>query len=511
MFCPKCGKKNVDGAKFCSFCGAELPAAVVREPAPAADAAEESAAAAAPDAAAAAEASAEAAPAVDTQAETDAPSSDVLADSGAVPAAGTPSADSGVGSAAAAASAATGTRVVAPGDVHAPRKRSKLPVALAGIAVVAVAVIALAVFVLPGVFGSIFGGDSNDVDEQANAASLSYGLASSADGWDYFYCVTRQAIVRAKPGSELEDVLVVPDDPTLTYEAPKFYVTSIAADGDLVYYVAQSFNNTSPYTQLRCVSGDGKGDHLVLDLTNQSSDDGAYTMVRGLYAYDGRAYLVLNEGSYDADISTMRVVSIGASGEEEPRTECTLDDSYDSVIVTPEKIYYVQNTYNSSAQNYTSIYMANLDGSDTSRVFMGEGESVSDLALANGKIVGCFYNTVANAQNVRVIDPETGEDETLYAGRTDEWIRMLAVSDDTVYLENGTVEQYDITSWDLMTVPLSGGDATTLATDIDYYNPTAAVVNGHLLVLENGQDISSSGARAQARDLESGEVIEEYL
>lgn len=506
MFCPKCGKKNVDGAKFCSFCGAELPAVVVQEPAPAEDAAKESA------------------PAADTQVEASAAVEDLLADTGAArtgaadtsaapTAAEEPIADSGAGSAmtASSASAVTGTRVVAPGDVHAPRKRSKLPVALAVVAVVAVAVIALAVFVLPGVFGSIFGGDSNDVDEQANAASLSYGLASSADGWDYFYCVTRQAIVRAKPGSELEDVLVVPDDPTLTYEAPKFYVTSIAADGDLVYYVAQSFNNTSPYTQLRCVSGDGKGDHLVLDLTNQSSDDGAYTMVRGLYAYDGRAYLVLNEGSYDADISTMRVVSIGASGEEEPRTECTLDDSYDSVIVTPEKIYYVQNTYNSSAQNYTSIYMANLDGSDTSRVFMGEGESVSDLALANGKIVGCFYNTVANAQNVRVIDPETGEDETLYAGRTDEWIRMLAVSDDTVYLENGTVEQYDITSWDLMTVPLSGGDATTLATDIDYYNPTAAVVNGHLLVLENGQDISSSGARAQARDLESGEVIEEYL
>ena len=504
MFCPKCGKKNVDGAKFCSFCGAELPAVVVQEPAPAEDAAKESA------------------PAADTQVEASAAVEDLLADTGAArtgaadtsaapTAAEEPIADSGAGSAMTASSDVTGTRVVAPGDVHAPRKHSKLPVALAGIAVVAVAVIALAVFVLPGVFGSIFGGDSNEVDEQANAASLSYGLASSADGWDYFYCVTRQAIVRAKPGSELEDVLVVPDDPTLTYEAPKFYVTSIAADGDLVYYVAQSFNNTSPYTQLRCVSGDGKGDHLVLDLTNQSSDDGAYTMVRGLYAYDGRAYLVLNEGSYDADISTMRVVSIGASGEEEPRTECTLDDSYDSVIVTPEKIYYVQNTYNSSAQNYTSIYMANLDGSDTSRVFMGEGESVSDLALANGKIVACFYNTVADAQNVRVIDPETGEDETLYAGRTDEWIRMLAVSDDTVYLENGTVEQYDITSWDLMTVPLSGGDATTLATDIDYYNPTAAVVNGHLLVLENGQDISSSGARAQARDLESGEVIEEYL
>lgn len=506
MFCPKCGKKNVDGAKFCSFCGAELPAVVVQEPAPAEDAAKESA------------------PAADTQVEASAAVEDLLADTGAArtgaadtsaapTAAEEPIADSGAGSAmtASSASAVTGTRVVAPGDVHAPRKHSKLPVALAGIAVVAVVVIALAVFVLPGVFGSIFGGDSNEVDEQANAASLSYGLASSADGWDYFYCVTRQAIVRAKPGSELEDVLVVPDDPTLTYEAPKFYVTRIAASGNLVYYVAQSFNNTSSYTQLRCVTGDGQGDHLVLDLTNQSGDDDAYTMVRGLYAYDDRAYLVLSEGSYDADISTMRVVSIDANGEEEPRTECTLDDNYASVIVTPEKIYYVQNTYNSSAQNYSSIYVANLDGSDTSRVFMGEGESVTDLALANGKIVGCFYNTVAGAQNIRVIDPETGEDETLYAGRTDEWIRMLAVSDDTVYLENGTVEQYDITSWDLMTVPLSGGDATTLATDIDYYNPTAAVVNGHLLVLENGQDISSSGARAQARDLESGEVIEEYL
>ena len=46
---------------------------------------------------------------------------------------------------------------------------------------------------------------------------------------------------------------------------------------------------------------------------------------------------------------------------------------------------------------------------------------------------------------------------------------------------------------------------------MDYYNASGAVMNGHLLLTENGQDIGSVAMRAMAIDLKTGEVLEEYI
>lgn len=491
MFCPKCGKKNADDAKFCPFCGAKLPSA------PMADAAKEfgqmeslpeDAGAGAGAGAMGGEQAADAVAAADA-------------------------ASTGTPGTAASSAPATGTRVVTPGSMPAARKKSHvLPLAIAG--VIVVAIIAAAVFVLPGVFGSIFGGGGDDTEERANASVLTYGLASPSDGYDYFYSYPRQAIVRVKAGStDVEDVLVVPDNTELSYDAPAFYVTHVAADDGIVFYTTQRINydQGTSTVELRCVTAEGEGDHKLLDLGNGNDDD-SYTSVNGLYAFGGRVYVVLQEGSYAADLTTMRVVSIDAMGEEDPRTECTLDDYYGNIIVAPEKLYYVKTTYNSGGKNYSSVYASNLDGSEAERIYSTEGATVSEFALSGGKLVCWCYDSLASTQSIVLVDPETGTDETIYTSAYGEWIGLLAVSDSAVYLESAQLNEnsYDITTWDLKFVPLGGGEAETLATGLDYYNATAYVSNGRLMLLENGQDISSSGMQAEAIDLKTGEVIEEY-
>lgn len=390
-------------------------------------------------------------------------------------------------------------------------KRSVLPLAIAG--VVVVAIIAVAVFVLPGVFGGIFGGGKDDVQDRANAGILTYGMASPAGDYSYFYCYPSQGIVRMKPGqSELETVLAVPDSTEVSYKTPAFYVTRVAADGDLVFYTTMHYDNDTNVSvcELRCVASDGSDDRLLLDLSNQDMDD-AYTSVNGLYAYDGRVYVVLQEGSYEADMTSIRIVSLDASGEGEARTECTLDDYYGNVIVTPDKLYYVKTTYNPDGVNYSQVYASNIDGSDATRIYSTEGKTVTEFALAHDDLVMWCYDSVSSTQEIVLLDPESGEAQTLYESAYGEWIGLLAVSEDAVYLESADANAYDISEWDLKRVPLGGGEAETLAENLGYYNATAFMSNGYLVVMENGQDISSSAMRVMVLDPDTGKVVEEYV
>lgn len=109
------------------------------------------------------------------------------------------------------------------------------------------------------------------------------------------------------------------------------------------------------------------------------------------------------------------------------------------------------------------------------------------------------------------IDIETGDCEVLYRTDSNENADLLTLYDDAAYLmryERGT---YDASTWDLVRVSLGSGETETVRTNLDYYNPRMAAMNGHLLLLENGQDISSMGVRVGVVDPDDGSVIEEYV
>ena len=481
MFCPKCGAENPDGAKFCVKCGAGLPVVQKAEPVVAGSGAVAEDAAAAPDAASAPTGS-----------------------DAAVPAGfGEAASDAGAPAAAAPGVASTGTRIATPASVPAPRKKSPLPLVIAG--VVVVALVAVAIFVVM----NLFGGEKETVEQKANASTLAYGI-SSAGGYDYFYSAEMEAICRAKPGSEVEKVLPVPNDTSMGYSRPEFYVMGVAADGDSVFYTILGYEPETydSYLQLRCVNADGSDDRLLKEFEHGVD---TYVNMGSLYAYDGRAYLAVTESDSYGNGKT-EIISIDAAGEDE-RIECTMESSYTQFVVLPDKIYYTEQEYGYSDGDlgFAAIYVRNIDGSGSERIYSVDGGSIAGLALAGDKIICREYNYSTEAQRIVSIDTETGDTETLYRPEEGYSAVLLAVSDDTAYLERYASDTYDISRWDLIAVPLSGGEPVELVVGMDYYNASGAVMNGHLLLTENGQDIGSVAMRAMAIDLKTGEVLEEYI
>lgn len=481
MFCPKCGAENPGGAKFCVKCGAELPVVQKVEPV-------------------AAESSAAAEKAADASGTTSAPGG---VDAAAPVASVEAPAHAGDTAAAAPGVASTGTRIATPASVPAPRKKSPLPLVIAG--VVVVALVAVAIFVVM----NLFGGEKETVEQKANASTLAYGI-SSAGGYDYFYSAEMEAICRAKPGSEVEKVLPVPNDTSMGYSRPEFYVMGVAADGDSVFYTVLGYEPETydSYLQLRCVNADGSDDRLLKEF--EQGDD-TYVSLGSLYAYDGRAYLAVTESNGYGNGKT-EVISIDAAGADE-RVECTMESSYTQYVVLPDKIYYTEQEYGYSDSDlgFAAIYVRNIDGSGSERIYSVDGGSISSLALVGDKIVCREYNYSTEAQRIVSIDIETGDTETLYRPEDGYSAVLLAVSDDTAYLERYASDTYDISRWDLIAVPLSGGEPVELVVGMDYYNASGAVMNGHLLLTENGQDIGSVAMRAMAIDLKTGEVLEEYI
>lgn len=481
MFCPKCGAENPDGAKFCVKCGAELPVVQKAEPVVAASGAVAEDAAETPDAAS-------------TSAGSDAT---VSAGSGEVPA------NAGAPAVAAPGVATTGTRIAAPASVPAPRKKSPLPLIIAG--VVVVAIVAVAIFVVM----NLFGGEKETVEQKANSSTLAYGI-SSAGGYDYFYSAEMEAICRAKPGAEVEKVLPVPNDTSMGYNRPEFYVMGVAADGDSVFYTILGYepDTYDSYLQLRCVNADGSDDRLLKEFEH---GENTYVNMGSLYAYDGRAYLAVTVSDSYGNGKT-EIISVDAAGADE-RVECTMESSYTQIVVLPDKIYYTEQEYGYSDSDlgFAAIYMRNIDGSGSERIYSVDGGSIAGLALAGDKIICREYNYSTEAQRIVSIDIETGDTETLYRPEDGYSAVLLAVSDDTAYLERYASDNYDISRWDLIAVPLSGGEPVELVVGMDYYNASGAVMNGHLLLTENGQDIGSVAMRAMAIDLKTGEVLEEYI
>lgn len=388
-------------------------------------------------------------------------------------------------------------------SVVAPRRDR--PLALFVVGVLAVALVAGVVFFA---VRALSGGAS--VQEQANIASLTYGRVAADDGYDYFYSSEFHAICRAKPGSEVERIFEVPMIDDSGYESPEFYVMNVAVSKGNVFYVTLAYDTYSGLSsyELRCVRADGSDDRSVMEI---ETPDGGFSTVNGLYAYDGRAYLaVYSYGEYDnAEIAVMSADPAG----EDVRTECTLEGAGNGmVLITPEKIYYTESTYVSQGDSHVALYVRNIDGSGSERLYQRDDASISHLALAGDGVICREYDSTRETSRILLIGVD-GESEVLYRTSRDEGANLIACSEDTAYLMSYEVDEnlYDIAEWDLVAVPLAGGEERTIAEGLTYYNPTAAVMNGHLLLIENGQDIDGVGMVVDAVDLEDGVVIESYV
>lgn len=454
MFCPKCGKPVADGARFCPSCGNRLPGPASPEPA----------------------ASAAAAPS--------SPESTPVAP--APPTAGAAPAGAPAGDPSATAAPPMGSAPAQPASAAGLRKsRSKLPILIAVVA--AVAVVAVAAFALP----QLLGGRTQEDQAAANSAANRGTVSSAADGYDFFYSTEVGGICRADPGSgEVE--LIYPVDST-TYQ-----VGAMAVDGDRLFFSYGSYMDGSLPHEIHSIATDGTDDRTLVS-DRFGCPDGSYLNVGQIVIYDDTLYVVASasgEGGRRTTVTTMA----------EDGSACTLCCSIDrpvgsSLLVMPDSAYYADTTAG-------TIERYRFDGGQTETVYTGSLGSFIGLSSSRDRLV--VLENGGGRFAVTSIAPDGSDARTVYEAAPSTGCRLLATSGDSVYLESyeSAPDMVDITVWDLLRVPLDGGEPQTLAENLDMYNPTASVLGDRLLILENGQYPGAAGGRAVSIGLDGSNVIE---
>ena len=463
MFCPKCGKPVADGARFCPSCGNRLPepAGPTVSPRPQVMGAEG-----------------------DVGAGTAAPSAGPASPEPAASAAPAPSSPESTPVAPAPPTA--GAAPAQPASAAGPRKsRSKLPILIAVVA--AVAVVAVAAFALP----QLLGGRTQEDQAAANSAANRGTVSSAADGYDFFYSTEVGGICRADPGGgEVE--LIYPVDST-TYQ-----VGAMAVDGDRLFFSYGSYMDGSLPHEIHSIATDGTDDRTLVS-DRFGCPDGSYLSVGQIVIYDDTLYVVASasgEGGRRTTVTTMA----------EDGSACTLCCSIDrpvgsSLLVMPDSAYYADTTAG-------TIERYRFDGGQTETVYTGSLGSFIGLSSSGDRLV--VLENGGGRFAVTSIAPDGSDARTVYEAAPSTGCRLLATSGDSVYLESyeSAPDMVDITVWDLLRVPLDGGEPQTLAEDLDVYNPTASVLGDRLLILENGQYPGAAGVRAVSIGLDGSNVIE---
>lgn len=484
MFCPKCGKPVADGARFCPSCGNRLPepAGPTVSPGPQVMGTDAGAGAgtAAPSAG---PASPE--PAAPAAAAPSSPESTPVAP--APPTAGAAPAGAPAGDPSATAVPPMGSAPAQPASAAGPRKsRSKLPILIAVVA--AVAVVAVAAFALP----QLLGGRTQEDQAAANSAANRGTVSSAADGYDFFYSTEVGGICRADPGGGGEVELIYPVDST-TYQ-----VGAMAVGGDRLFFSYGSYMDGSLPHEIHSIATDGTDDRTLVS-DRFGCPDGSYLNVGQIVIYDDTLYVVASasgEGGRRTTVTTMA----------EDGSACTLCCSIDrpvgsSFLVMSDSAYYADTTAG-------TIERYRFDGGQTETVYTGSLGSFIGLSSSGDRLV--VLENGGGRFTVTSIAPDGSDARTVYEAAPSTGCRLLATSGDSVYLESyeSAPDMVDITVWDLLRVPLDGGEPQTLAEDLDVYNPTASVLGDRLLILENGQYPGAAGVRAVSIGLDGSNVIE---
>ena len=390
MFCPKCGEKNPDGAKFCARCGSAI---AVAGPAP-----------------------------------------------GPVPGP-TP---------------------------FPPRRRSRVPLVVAGVVAV-VAVVVMAVLVLPG----LLGGGRAVQERQASNASLAYGrvVASSGD-CDYLYSSTVGGLCRVKhDGSGTELVRAI--------DSGSQWVSALAADGDTLFFVLSDYSGDNP-TQLHSIRTDGSQEKVLMTATESQS-------INQVCVYDRKLYVSVMDYGGDQALTKVSTMSEDGTGMQQV---CSLPASYP--VILSDAVYYVQ----SSDDSY-ELCGYDLNTKQTRTLYVGTSAYAYSLGVGGDRLVFLEGSNDGGGSKLVSINMEGQDRKVLWTSLSDDTgASLLAVSGDSAFLAfYGSGWERP---WSILRVPLDGSEGQTVAQNLDFYNPSACDMGGRLVICENGGDISGVNMRAMS-------------
>lgn len=272
----------------------------------------------------------------------------------------------------------------------------------------------------------------------------------------------------------------------------------MAVGGDRLFFSYGSYMDGSLPHEIHSIATDGTDDRTLVS-DRFGCPDGSYLNVGQIVIYDDTLYVVASasgEGGRRTTVTTMA----------EDGSACTLRCSIDrpvgsSFLVMPDSAYYADTTAG-------TIVRYRFDGGQTETVYIGSLGSFIGLSSSGDRLV--VLENGGGRFTVTSIAPDGSDARTVYEAAPSTGCRLLATSGDSVYLESYETapDMVDITVWDLLRVPLDGGEPQTLAEDLDVYNPTASVLGDRLLILENGQYAGAAGGRAVSIGLDGSNMIE---
>lgn len=376
--------------------------------------------------------------------------------------------------------------VPAPGAVRKHPRAGKVPV-VAGAAVIALVAVVAAFFIVRALLGG--GMSDDDIANNTNQA------LASLDGYDYFPSSDMGGIVRAKGTGAPELVYKLKnDDDNYEYEFP----LGMAVVGGRLCFAL--YDTEDGDTVIHSTKPDGTDDKVVY--TVEEGDDSA--SVSGLYSSGDRLYMLVvryPSSHYEVDIVSMKVDGSDYKVESTLRS----DDMIAPVIVR-NRVFWCTKT----SEGKGAVYSQKLDGSDSKQVYSYDGAVHRSPNVSGDRLVLYVYDDSSDTTRVVSIKQDGTDEKSLYTPPSGKDVDLLNVADGKAYLAQYDADAYDVSQYDVLSVPVAGGDPKTLMTNVDYYNPTLAVSDGHLVLSENGQDAGSYGMRVQAIDYD-GKPIATYV
>lgn len=141
----------------------------------------------------------------------------------------------------------------------------------------------------------------------------------------------------------------------------------------------------------------------------------------------------------------------------------------------------------------TRIVSIDMGSSEQKLIYGARSTGINWLALVGNRV--CFMD----GRQVMSVATDGTDAKVLYNVPSNLNSRIVATGERILYLETSEVPRDGMTveadTWDLQSLSIDGGVPVTLRAGIDFYHASVHNQGGHLLIMENGQDVGSAGER----------------
>lgn len=365
-------------------------------------------------------------------------------------------------------------------------------------ALIAVIAIAAVFFVLPRVLD----GGASSQEEAASQASLDavygFGTGVGGDGAEYFYSTNAGGICRSAGADNVEVIYPVDNE--------EDYISCLTFEDGRVYFVKNSYASTYGSPTVYSIAANG-GDEK--SLYRYDLPEGIYGNISQIRFINGRMYLLC---TITSDGGSFSIVSLDKEGNNEQELG-TVDMPATAVLIMPDAVYFTNNSYSQNMNTTGSLYRADIvDGKlvGAKEIYKSLKGSTSYIALIGGELYLQEENYSAGRFSIVSLNKDGSDAKTVYEAKSGMVETMEAVSGGDLYLKSYESDptKMDGGTWSLLKVPVSSGEAATVAEGLDFYNAGVSNTGKHLLITENGQYQGSMGERIASIGFDGSSLTE---